>query len=85
MALLSSRQQKNFPNLSKYLNVCNHLENRSSTYRNVSENNWLGQAITEVWAFLQHAPHVQNRIGITAPMASLKLTFEAQWQHLYQN
>ena len=83
MALLSSRQQKNFPNLSKYLNVCNHLE--KSKFQlingNVSENNWLGQAITEVWAaFLQHAPHVQNRIGITAPMASLKLTFEAQWQ-----
>ena len=83
MALLSSRQQKNFPNLSKYLNVCNHLE--KSKFQlingNISENNWLGQAITEVWeAFLQHAPHVQNRIGIIAPITSLKLTFEAQWQ-----
>ena len=65
------------------MNVCNHLE--KSKFQlingNLSENNWLGQAITEVWAaFLQHAPHVQNRIGIIAPITSLKLTFEAQWQ-----
>ena len=83
MALLSSKQQKNFPNLSKYLNVCNHLEKAKLqlTKGNASENNWLRQAIIEVWeAFLQHAPHMQKNKDIISPMASLKLTFEAQWQ-----